>query len=117
MNPRDNHPRRWYDFSALIAAELVAIGKPKGVRQKQIAEAIGVKEPQMSLYVKGTRGIMTTGHLVAACELLGVDPHDVVKAAYAKLLRADYALAASDPRSDEVGEDGSDVATEEGESA
>lgn len=88
MNERDKHPQRWYEFSALVAAELVSIGKVKGIRQKQIADAMGVSASQMSLYVSGKRGLMTTGHLLAACELLGAKPQAVVKAAHAKLTPA-----------------------------
>jgi transcriptional regulator with XRE-family HTH domain len=93
MTNRDNHPQRWKDFSHLVALELVFLGKRKGIRQKQIAEAIDVSEAQMSLYVKGKRGIMTVGHLIAACDLLDVDPRIVVAAAYAKLGEADGGTA------------------------
>lgn len=97
MSTRDNHPPRWYEFSALVAAELVAIGKPRGIRQKEIAAAMGISEATMSLYVSGKRGILTTGNLIAACDLLAVSPHDVVAVAYAKLDRPDSGGATITP--------------------
>ena len=76
---------RGREYSRLIAIELVAEGKRQGVTQKQIAEAVGVGEPQMSQYAKGKRGSMTLAHLVRGCEQLGVKPEVIAERAYANM--------------------------------
>jgi len=78
---------RGKEFARLVAVELVAEGKRRGITQKEIAEAAGVGEQQMSYYVHGQRGAMTTSALGAAAERLGVDPQQIVASAYKALLR------------------------------
>lgn len=76
---------RGREFSRLIAIELSAEGKRKGITQKQIAAAMGITPEQVSYYVNGKRGVMTVGSLLLASERLGIDPEVIVDRAYAAL--------------------------------
>jgi len=85
------------EFSRLVAVEIVAEGKRRGVTQKQIAVAAGIGAPQLSYYVAGVRGLLTVGTLLRAAERLGINPEVIVQRAYDVLLSEDaYTLAASD---------------------
>ena len=73
------------EFAKLVAIELQAEGKAKGILQKDIADAAGIGKVQFSYYIRGTRGSMTVATLVKAAERLGVSPQVIVARAYAKL--------------------------------
>lgn len=83
MEPTERERR----FSQLIAQEISAAAKRAGLRQKDIAEAIGVHPVHFSHAVGGRKGLLTVGALMHAAEKLGMDPQEIVARAYALLQR------------------------------
>lgn len=91
------------EFSRLVAVELVAEGKRRGITQKQLAAAAGIGAPQLSYYVAGARGLLTVGTLLRAAEALGISPETIIERAYDVLLSdAGYTLAARDKDDDDT---------------
>lgn len=86
MAGREFHHPEWYRFSALVALELVSRAKKQGLKQKDVAAAIGVTVTHMSQLVHGKRGPMTVGQLLAGSRLVGADPQAIIKVAYEDLL-------------------------------
>jgi len=79
------HMDRGREFSRLVAIELAAEGKRRGITQQDVAAAAGIGAPQFSIYIAGSRGSMTLATLVRAAEYLGIDPDVIVQRAYAAL--------------------------------
>lgn len=73
-------------FAQLVAIELSAQGRRNGITQKAIAEAAGITPEQMSFYVHGRKGAMTTATLLEAAEHLGISPRVIADRAYQALL-------------------------------
>ena len=76
---------RGKEFSRLVAIELSAEGKRRGITHKQLATAAGITPGQVSYYIAGTKGDLTVATLVRAAERLGIAPEIIVERAYAAL--------------------------------
>lgn len=86
MTTEPQVPERERRFAQLVAIHLAAEAKSRGFTQQQLAAGCGVGAVQMSYYVKGQRGLMTLGHLVGGCDLIGCAPELIVKRAHDALM-------------------------------
>lgn len=85
---RDKHPEDWYQFSKHVVAALAAAAKDKGKTRKELAAVMGVSYVAFSGWINGKRGMPTVGAIYAGCNLIGVEPADVVGEGYRAFLRA-----------------------------
>lgn len=85
---------RGQTFSQYVAQELALEGKRRGVLQKDIAKAAGITPTHLSHVLAGRKGPITVEVLVRAAERVGVEPKEIVAAAYGRLVR-DFGSAES----------------------
>ena len=77
------------EFSRLVAIELSAEGKRRGITHVQIAAAAGISPGMISYYIAGTKGDMTVATLLRAAQRLGISPQVIVERAYDVLTAGD----------------------------
>lgn len=73
------------EFARLVAIELSAEGKRRGITHKQLAEAAEMSQGQISYYIAGTKGEMTVGTLLKMARRLKIAPELIVQRAHAVL--------------------------------
>lgn len=69
----------------LVARELAAECKRKGITQKEVARAAGFGAEQFSYYLRGSRGSITVAMVIRAAEHLGARPEEIIERAYAAM--------------------------------
>lgn len=83
--PGMSEDERGREFSRLVAVELAAEAKRRGVKQKDLAVAAGITAVHFSHAVNGRKGALTVAVVMLASEHLGVTPQVIVERAYLHL--------------------------------
>lgn len=97
-----NYNKRGDRFSELVGLELRGVLSSRGYTSQHVASRIGIHHVSLSRYLNGHR-ILPSSVISSVCEVVGVNPKEVIERAYERLLDEcgpvsdeGYTLAASD---------------------